>query len=181
MNNGFTNSRNSQELLSFFTTIDGVIVNEVEESFYLHLFISLIFKNQVSVFFDFLLVSKFQKFNVSFELTLDSFDQRAIHKISIFKHLKCQFSCFFLKTILNLKFFTNLVHQVNKTNQILKPLKVFDVVAVDVDQRFFDFTFNQDKVSLQRNVDFSFSYCSSFVFICCFIKQSDVLDHVIFF
>ena len=153
-----------------------MVVDQVEKGFDLDILISLILEDQVAIFFDLLFISKLQELNVNFKLILDSFDQDSIHKVSVLKHLECQFSSFLFKAILDLKLFADLIHQVDKTNQILKSFKVLGLVAVDEYQCLLDFIFDQNQVSLEIYIDVPFSHSGCFIFIGCFIKKSDVLD-----
>ena len=174
--------RNSQELFAFFPSINGMVVDHIKQCFCLCFFITLIPQDKVRVLSDGFFIGQLQEGNVNLHLILDPLNQSFVHKICILEHLECQLCSFLLISIFNLQLLADLVHQITKSDQILKSFIVFMFIAADKNKCLLDLTFYKDEISLQRNVNCLFSNSAySLVFGIAFIKQPNIFNHIIFF
>lgn len=172
MENDLRESGNYQQFLAFFAVVDGVVVDEVKQSLYPCLLVLGMPENQVAIGLELLLVHKLEEIMLFWHFLMDAVDQGSAQKVCVFKHFEGQLCSITLHVIETLNLLADLIHQINQTNQILKPLTVFRLIGVEIGKCFLELALNQHKVGLEGKINSLFSDIGS----CCFSARRSVFE-----
>lgn len=154
----FGEGRDDEQFFALFSVVDSMIVNEIQKGLDLGLLIFGVLEHKVRIILQLLFIDKLQELRVRANVDLDPFDQGSTHEVSILQDFEGQLSGISFQVVVALDLLADPVHQVNETNEILQTFAVFWLVGVKENQRFLEFSLDEDEISLERKVNGLFGH-----------------------
>lgn len=175
----FGDVAHDQNLFGFFSLVDGVIENEVENCLG-GVLVDAWAKNRIDVLLKSGFISKLCELKVIIRAALYFLHKVGAHKIHVLQNLEWKLDCLSAQIFLNAHVSGYFVHKIQNLNQVLKSFRVLNLTLINENKWFSKLSFQNQQEGLNGFVDcFLLPSCDFISAV--FREKLNILQQVILF